>query len=292
MGWTWHNYEEAWKRRRSGADHKRLWRDCDLVKNDDASFSVYWAYKAYDGYDAKTSKNKYIKTDRKPLAHITTDNVLTMLLDPIHCDQTSMRRLTYAVNTYVYRDSSHCRTRVHKIRVSGQKGWGKGTMPWCPTTPEKSIPYTVGMQFKLDNTGYPVELLKSQPDIRLRVKKDAAQKAKADTKIMGILLRSMIRLGEFDHYINDAMSRGYSHTQSTDFDINYKEPTGDDARQVFLYGFNRTQVPAMSMYRNSTWTKVTENERRTMYIDRIVDNGMTALRRHIYETTGGLEEVV
>ena len=298
MGWTWHNYEEVWRRKRSSTDFKRLWRDCDLVKDNDGSFNIYWAPRVYNGYDKTTSKNTFKKLERMPLAHITSDNVLTLLLIPELCDQSSMRRLSHAVGSIVFKDSSHNRTRVHKIRISGQIGWGKGVFPWCPsleggTFSEKSIPYAVGTQFRLDSAdGRPVELLKSEPDTKLRVKNDAVQKAKADTKVIGILLRSMIRIGSFDEYINPSLSRGWANIPPEMKPVNYLEPTGDDAFNLFLLGYGKTQTPPQSMYKNNTWTKLTENERRTIYIDRIVDNSMRELRREIYKTTGGLEEVV
>lgn len=298
MGLNWQDYENAWKHKRKNSDNKRIFRDCDLVKNEDESFSIYWAYNMWGNIDPATNKRIPKRAERKPLAHITKDNVLTTLFDRTLC-LTSMKRLSYMIGLEVFSDTTHFKTNVHKVRVSAV-AWRdreKTLMPWAPSTCywRSNIPYSAGMQFRMDKDGYPTELLKSELDVKVLVKKEAIQKARADTKLIGVLMRSMIRLGVFDKHIDGALDGKYNwSTPKANQEIqnvNYKEPTGEDAQTLFLVGLNKTNRPDLSTYVNNVWAQVPRETRRATFVSRIIDNSMEMLRRHIYETTDGLERV-
>jgi hypothetical protein len=285
-------YETHYKRKRKNSDNKRIFRDCDLVKNDDGSFNIYWAYNLWNHRDEVTQKRVMKRAERKPLAHITQDNVLTILFDRTPC-LTSMRRLTYIIGLEVYSDTAHHRTNIHKVRLSGKKYRNKAwhSMPWCPA--KGNIPFSKGMQFRMDNNGYPTELIKAEEDIKVLVKNEAIQQAKADTKVIRVLIRGMVRLGVFDKQITEHLERKW-YTKVNEFkieEVNYKVPMGSDAEIVFNIGLEHTNVPDRSTYVNNQWVQRTLEECRSILVDNAIENGMKALRRHIYETTGGLERV-
>jgi hypothetical protein len=295
MGFNWQDYETFWKRKRKNADCKRLFRDCDLIKQDDGSFNLYWAYNIWER-DPATGKGKNVRGERKPLAHITTDNVLTILFKQGVC-QTSMNRLGKIIGMEVYSDTSHHRTSTHKVRVSGKSWSGRKVMPWCPpheSWKKANIPFSTGMQFRMDANGDPTELITVEEDIKLLVKNEAIQQAKADTKLIRVLIRGMARLGVFDQQIQDKLDRVWHHSARREInlaEVNYKAPLGSDAESVFLIGLEKSTGPDKSVYINGSWTKRSEEERRAMLIDNALENGMKLLRRYIYETTDGLERI-
>jgi hypothetical protein len=199
----------------------------------------------------------------------------------------------------VFSDTKHYKTNIHKVRVSAvaYRNREKILMPWAPATSywKANIPYSTGMQFRMDKDGDPTELLKSELDVKVLVKKEAIQKARADTKLIGVLMRSMIRLGVFDEHIELALDGKYHwsapKTDAKIENVNYKEPTGEDAQTLFLVGLNKTNRPDLSTYVNNVWAQVPRETRRATFVSRIIDNSMEMLRRHIYETTDGLERV-
>ena len=296
MGWNWQDYETQWKRKRKNSDHKRMFRDCDLVKQDDGSFNIYWAHNVW-AVDPVTNKYKPKRADRQLLGSITPDNVLTIHYDKPVC-LTSMKRLTYMIGMEVFSDTSRNKTKKHKVRVAGCTWSSKGkVMPWCPSGKNPrdgcNIPYSAGMQFRMDKNGDPTELITVEEDIKMLVKSDAIQKAKADTKIIRVLIRGMVRLGAFDRQINEYMDRRwYAKPNAFDLkDVNYKTPLGSDAEIVFNYGLDHTTVPDRSTYVNNQWVQRKPEEVRAILVDNAIENGMKALRRHIYETTDGLERI-
>lgn len=293
MGWNWEMYEKHYKRKRKNSDNKRIFRDCDLVKNDDASFSIYWAYNLWNHRDEVTQKRVMKRAERQPLAHITQDNVLTILFKGTP-GQTTARRLTYIIGLEVYSDTAHHRTSIHKVRLSGKKYRNKAwhSMPWCPA--KGNIPFSKGMQFRMDNNGYPSELINAEEDIKVLVKNEAIQQAKADTKIIRVLLRGMVRIGAFDQHIDARLNYKYASQTLVGAalsEVNYKTPLGSDAEAVFLHGLAKTSVPDRSTYVNNQWTQRKPEEIRALFVDNAIENGMKILRRHIYETTDGLERV-
>jgi hypothetical protein len=297
MGWNWQMYETQWKRKRKNSDNKRMFRDCDLVKQDDGSFNIYWAHNVW-AVDPVTKKYKPKRADRQLLGSITPDNVLTVQYDKPVC-LTSMKRLTYMIGMEVFSDTSRNKTKKHKVRVAGCTWSSKDkVMPWCPSGKNPrdgcNIPYSAGMQFRMDNGGHPIELVKVEEDIKMLVKNEAIQQAKADTKVIRVLIRGMVRLGVFDQQIQDKLDRVWHHSARRVIkveEVNYKTPLGSDAESVFLLGLEKSSPPDRSTYVNNQWVQRNPEEIRALLVDNAIENGMKALRRHIYETTGGLERI-
>jgi hypothetical protein len=150
------------------------------------------------------------------------------------------------------------------------------------------------MQFRMDANGDPTELITVEEDIKLLVKNEAIQQAKADTKLIRVLIRGMARLGVFDQQIQDKLDRVWHHSARREInlaEVNYKTPLGSDAESVFLIGLEKSTAPDKTTYVGGTWAKRSEEERRAMLIDNALENGMKLLRRYIYETTDGLERI-
>ena len=299
MAFNWQGYETQWKRKRKNSDCKRMWRDCDLVKQDDGSFNIYWAYNVWER-DEATGKGKTVRGERKPLAHITQDNVLTITFDRTPC-LTSMNRLSHIIGLEVYGDTAHHKNNIHKVRVSGRQWQGRTfkNMPWCPTKngilSKENIPFSDGMQFRMDVDGSPTELITVEQDIKVLVKNEAVQQAKADTKLIRVLIRGMARLGVFDIQVQDKLDRVWHHSARRVIkleEVNYKNPLGSDAESVFLLGLEKSSPPDRSTYVNNQWVQRKPEEVRAILVDNAIENGMKALRRHIYETTDGLERVI
>jgi hypothetical protein len=170
-------------------------------------------------------------------------------------------------------------------------------MPWCPTNGTQSkenIPFSTGMQFRMDSDGLPTELITVAPDTKVLVKPEAIQQAKADTKIIRLLLRGMVRLGAFDQYVQERLNRQWYVDQPKRTplsDINYKTPLGSDAEALFLLGLDKASTPDTSCYVNNNWVQRKPEERHAILVDNAIEHGMKMLRRHIYEITDGLERV-
>jgi len=97
----------------------------------------------------------------------------------------------------------------------------------------------------------------------------------------------------FDQQIMEHLDRKW-YTKVNEFkveEVNYKTPMGSDAEIVFNLGLEHTTVPDRSTYVNNQWVQRKPEEVRAILVDNAIENGMKALRRHIYETTGGLERI-
>lgn len=180
------------------------------------------------------------------------------------------------------------------ICVSGMSFGGSRVMPWAPSTDyfKSNIPFSTGMQFRMDANGDPTELLKVEQDIKVLVKPEAVQQAKADTKVIRLLLRGMVRLGVFDQYVKERIDRRSYVNQPERIkiqDVNYKVPMGSDAEAVFLLGLDKANTPDRSTYVNDQWVQRTPEQLHTILVDNAIDHGMKMLRRHIYESNDGLE---
>jgi hypothetical protein len=302
MGMNWHNYEHDWQRRRKNSDEKRLWRDVRLTKDSDGTFHLdhiprVWEQDA-NGKWAPTRKHAH------PLAKITSDNVLTLLYERTP-DITVSNRLSTILNRAVWSNTTNHRNKTHKVRIRtvvwNREGQGYIPDPWHPTGVAPSnwahgtIPYKAGLVFQLDSmTGDPIALLTPVEDTSILVKNSAVQKAKADTKVLRTLVRSMARMGVYDEHIDKKFNGSYwsSLRNAKIEEVNYQQPLGDDAEKVFVYGLFKANRPDTHYYRQGSWVPRPADEIRQNLIDNAIDNGMRALRQHIYSTTDGYETVV
>ena len=302
MGMNWHNYEHEWQHRRKNSNEKRLWRDTRLTKDSDGTFYLDHMPRIWD----QDANGKWVPTRNKayPLAKITPDNVLTLLYED-RPDITVCNRLTTIIGRMVWSNTTHHRNKTHQVRIRtavwDREGQQYIADPWHPAGVAGSnwahgtIPYKAGLVFQLDSTnGNPIALLTPVEDTSILVKKSAIQKAKADTKVLRVLLRSMARMGAYDDHIDKKLNGSYWHSLANAKieEVNYQHPMGDDAEKVFVHGLFRANRPDTHHYRQGSWAPRPKDEVRQSLIDNAIDNGMRALRKHIYSTTDGYEVVV
>ena len=124
------------------------------------------------------------------------------------------------------------------------------------------------------------------------MKKEAVQSVKAATAVIRKLAMVMLRVGFEEHIEKKLSNYWYSPPQGKIIaDIDYKNPTGDDALAVLNHGMRIANKPDAHVWVDGEYKQRTMDERVRLMRERTLDNGMKALRKHIYATTGGYEQV-
>jgi hypothetical protein len=294
--WT----EKIFDTRRKTNDFKAYKTDTRLTKSDDGTFM--FTYLQYNWEEDKTT-HKFKRSDVRaetPLVSITPDNVVTLLAPdmkgwPSVHHMTIRNRLQDITGLAIYSDTGHHRNKETPIRITsryyGQHGWQK--QAWCANTNDKSIPYKMGTQFRtIDNKSGMTECLNIPKDIKRVVKNEAVQAAKADTVIIRKLAMVMLRVGFEEHIEKKLNSYWYAPQQIKLIkDIDYKNPTGDDALAVLAQGLRMATRPDAHVWKEGKYTELSMEERISLLRSRTLENGMKALRQHIYATTNGYDKV-
>jgi hypothetical protein len=293
--WT----EKIFATRRKTNDFKAYKTDTRLTKAEDGTFM--FTYVQYNWEEDKTT-HRYKRSDVRtetPLVSITPDNVMTLLAPdnktwPSVHHMTIRNRLQDITGLTIYSDTGHHRNKDTAIRVTsrfyGGKGWEK--QAWCANTRDKTIPYKAGTQFQVGLPQGRVDCLNIPKDIKNIVKNEAIQSVKADTVVIRKLAMVMLRVG-FEEHIEKKLSSYWYSPQQTKLlsDVNYKNPTGDDALAVLNHGMRIANKPDTHVWVDGAYKQRTMDERVRLMRERVLDNGMKALRKHIYATTGGYEQV-
>lgn len=293
--WT----EKIFDTRRKTKDFKAYKTDTHLTKSDDGTFT--FTFLQYNWEEDKTTK-KYKRTqvrNETPLVSITPDNVMTLLAPDIKGwpsvhHMTIRNRLQDITGLDVFSDTGHHRNKEMAVRVSsrfyGTQGWEK--QAWCANTRDKTIPYKQGTQFQVGLLQGRVECLNPPKDIKNIVTNEAIQSVKADTAVIRKLAMVMLRVG-FEEHIEKKLSNYWYSPQQTKLlkDVDYKNPTGDDAMAVLNHGMRVANKPDTHVWVDGEYKQRTMDERVRLMRERVLDNGMKALRQHIYTTTDGYEKV-
>lgn len=293
--WT----EKIFATRRKTNDFKAYKTDTRLTKAEDGTFM--FTYVQYNWEEDKTT-HRYKRSDVRtetPLVSITPDNVMTLLAPdnktwPSVHHMTIRNRLQDITGLTIYSDTGHHRNKDTAIRVTsrfyGAQGWEK--QAWCANTNDKTIPYKQGTQFQAGGLHGRVECLNIPKDIKRVVKNEAIQSAKADTVIIRKLAMVMLRVGFEEHIEKKLNSYWYAPQQIKLIkDIDYKNPTGDDAMAVLAQGLRMATRPDSHVWREGKYTELSMEERVSILRSRTLENGMKALRQHIYATTNGYDKV-
>lgn len=293
--WT----EHVFSTRRKTKDFKAYKTDTHLTKSDDGTFTfsyIRWEWEE----NKKTGNYRRVKqVDVTPLVSITPDNVMTLLAPddkgwPSVSHMTIRNRLQDITGLDVFSDTGHHRNKEMAVRVSsrfyGTQGWEK--QAWCANTRDKTIPYKQGTQFRVGLLQGRVECLNPPKDIKNIVKNEAIQSAKADTVIIRKLAMVMLRVGFEEHIEKKLNSYWYAPQQVKLLkDIDYKNPTGDDALAVLAQGLRMATRPDAHVWKEGKYTELSMEERISLLRSRTLENGMKALRQHIYATTNGYDKV-
>lgn len=301
---TYQYTQQMFDSRRKSLDYKAYKTDTHLTKRPDGSFLF-----SYMQYEWTYNKTKRIHERSKtravtPLCSIDQDNVVTLLIGdkgwPSVAHMTIRNRLMDITGLDMYSDTGHHKSKDTAIRITGRyydmkAGWLK--QPWCAHTPDNTIPYVAGTQFKTINNGRDgglVECLNPPKDMKKLVKQEAIQQVKAETAVIRKLAKVMLRVG-FDEYIEKRIDRhwGLRIEAKPLSEVNYLNPTGDDAMAVLKAGYDKSNRPDDSIFDSSVGKYVERPRDVQVQIlrERVLENGMKALRQHIYETTNGYEKV-
>ena len=284
--------------RRKGRDFKAYKTDTRLELGADGVFTFY-----HCGYNWERDPitNQYKRTDRitkTPLVSINPDNVVTLLAGTTgwpSADHITIRnRLADITGFQFYSDTGRHKNMQTSIRIRGVRydnGWV--SQPWCAAG--KSLPYAQGLQFKTISNGRNggrTECLNPSKDIKRTVKQEAIQKVKAETASIRKLAMVMLRVG-FEEQLTKRLEANWWISKPKEVkaieDVNYAQPTADDALAVLWAGMAVAQRPDYHQYDETlkTWVQVTPESRLQTLRMRVLDNGMKALRKHIYKTTDG-----
>jgi hypothetical protein len=296
---TYDYVEKLFASRRKNTDVKKFKQDTHIFKQDDGTFMFKFVERCWQR--DKDGKAGYEFKAYHDLLSITPDNVVTLLMRgdgfwPSMQHITLRNRMAQLTGFVIYSDTGHHKNKGTAIRIEGRRydythGWT--AQDWCAGG--KSLPYAVGTQFKTlsngRNGGF-VECLNPPKDYKNLVKQEAVQQVKADTAIIRKLAMVMARI-DFDAEIQARANSSWVQRKPTKalHEVDYKNPTGEDAMAVLYAGLYMTQRPDKSYYDHvqKKWVDRPMDEVIQALRTRIVENGMKTLRKHIYNTTDGYE---
>ena len=97
------------------------------------------------------------------------------------------------------------------------------------------------------------------------------------------LVRVSARLGMFDQLAKGMLEYTPSTVRFDIDDVNYEDPTGDDAILVFRIGLGFVNLPHLSEFDNGTWRVRPPNTLVEIFKKEAMEAGLAALRKHIEE---------
>lgn len=298
---TYEYTEKLFAIRRKNTDHKCYKQDTHLFKQDDGTFMFKFAQRSWER-DANGNAG-YIFKSYHDLLSITPDNVVTLLIRgegmwPSMQYMTIRNRIADITGFSIYSDTGHHKNKGTAIRIEGHRYDHKaGWVPqeWCAAG--KSLPYVAGTQFKTISTGRAggvVDCLNPPKDFKNLVKQEAIQQVKAETAVIRKLAMVMLRL-DFDEEIQARANSSWlqRNTNKPLSEVDYKNPTGDDAMAVLYAGLYITNRPDTSRYDpvQKKWVDLPMDEVIQGLRTRVLENGMKSLRKYIYSTTDGYDLV-
>jgi len=265
---TYDDYVATFARRKKGSDVKSVYRDCQIRFENDI-FTVLQTPRWWE--DAGVT----------PQVMWTIDpfNIVTLYAEPKNI--TTRNRLTRAIGRWVYSDQAKHKTKESAVRINKTKVYGGGT-----------IPYHMGLQVQLTPEGEIGSFINPRKDVKILVKKDAVKIVATSTARLRKLTLTMARLGVFDKETAIRLEGSYYGIMPKPIsEINYQDPLGEDAEAVFYRGMLTAIVPNRIGFVDGEWKQIPLEERRQTYHRNIIESGMKALRKHIYEQTNSYERV-
>ena len=97
------------------------------------------------------------------------------------------------------------------------------------------------------------------------------------------LVKVSARLGMFDQLAKGMLEFAPSTVRFDIHNVNYEDPTGDDAILVFRVGLGLCDVPHLSEFINGAWRMRSYDMRVEMYKQASIKLGLEALSKHIEE---------
>lgn len=267
---TYADYVATFARRPKGNDVKSIYRDCQIRFENDI-FTVVQTRRWWEDQSVAP----------QVMWSIDPFNIVTLYAEPR--DITTRNRLTRAIGRWVFSDQATHKTKESAVRIHKTKEYEDGT-----------IPYHMGLQVQLTPEGEIESFINPRKDVKILVKKDAVKTVSASTARLRKLTTTMAKMGVFDEVTTARL--GNSSSLMPDVvkpisDINYQDPLGEDAEAVFYRGMDIAITPPQSGFVDGQWTRIPFEERRQTYHRNIIESGMKALRKHIYEETNSYERV-
>lgn len=296
---TYEYTQRIFDTRRKSRDFKAYKTDTRLELGADGVFTFYHCGYNWERDPVTSQYKRTDKITKTPLVSINPDNVVTLLVGttgwPSAGHMTIRNRLADITGFAFYSDTGRHKNKDTAVRIEGRyytdSGWA--SQPWCAGG--KSLPYVVGTQFKTISNGKNgglTECLNPPKDIKRTVKQEAIQKVKAETASIRKLAMVMLRVG-FEEHLARRIEHNWWISRPAGVkeieEVNYAQPTADDALAVLWAGMAVAQRPDFHQYDETlkTWVQVTPESRLQTLRMRVLDNGMKALRKHIYKTTDG-----
>jgi len=106
--------------------------------------------------------------------------------------------------------------------------------------------------------------------------------ARAKTAVLYKLTKVMLRMGSFDDLFKLHLAGAHVKHQVGAKQINYSNPTGEDAELVVKLGLTNASVPNMSGYHDGQWVTYTPEMRLRILKDTVLTAGMSLVRHSIY----------
>lgn len=267
---TYADYVALFARRKKGSDVKSIYRDCQLRFENDI-FTVVQTRRWWEDQSVVP----------QVMWSIDPFNIVTLYAEASTI--TVRNRLTRAIGRWVFSDLSRHKTKESAVRIFKTKSYEDGT-----------IPYHMGLQVQLAPEGEIESFINPRKDVKILVKKDAIKTVSTSTARLRKLTITMAKMGVFDEAVSMRLGGSY-YLRSNDVkdisDINYQDPLGEDAEAVFYRGMDSAMTPPQSGFVDGQWTRIPLEERRQAYHHNIIESGMKALRKHIYEQTNSYERV-
>lgn len=282
-------YKEAaslFSRRKKGTNRRRVYRDCWLYQGEDDQIII-----THDRFvcwsrtkDAKghTVWNKTV--EEVPMARITKDNILTLHLARQHVNLTTAKRLTGLSGLSIYADKRKFSAYDEYVRIA----IGGARSHHSHVT----VPYFPGVQLDL-NLSPSKRVLNPKEDVKKVVTRSAANAARTETAKLAKLAKVMVALGSFDEFAAKHMDQPWALDKGLSLDdVNTTDPTGSDAERIVMVGAAVTaRVDRYEFDANQKYVPIPQERRMRKFLNRAVVNGMTKLRRKMYEDNGGYEQI-
>lgn len=266
---TYADYVGTFERRKKGSDVKSVLRDCQIRLEND----IFTVVRVPQWWEDQSVVPQVMWT-------IDPFNIVTLYAEPK--DITTRNRLTRAIGRWVYSDQAKHKTKESAVRVQKTTTYLGGT-----------IPYHMGLQVQLTPDGEIESFINPRKDVKILVKKDAVKTVSTSTARLRKLTITMARLGVFDEVTTNQLNNmwGTAPDVKPISEINYQDPLGEDAEAVFYHGVGSAISPPRSGFVDGQWKQIPLEERRQTYQRNIIESGMKALRKHIYEQTNSYERV-
>lgn len=106
--------------------------------------------------------------------------------------------------------------------------------------------------------------------------------ARAKTAVLYKLTKVMLRMGSFDDLFKLHLNGMWVKHQIDVKQINYANPSGEDAEQVIKLGLTYSSIPNMSGFHDGQWVTYTPEMRLRILKDTVLTSGMSLVRHSIY----------